>query len=55
MPEQQETFFEIISLAIEMLKDRSRQEADLIYHIATLDNESKTSIISTYKLIYKMD
>lgn len=47
-----ESLFDLVGHAIEMLSDRSKQEQDLIYHIAKLDNESRTAIVLAYQNLY---
>lgn len=41
--------FQLIQSATEMLKDRSKQERDLIYAIAKLDDEERAAIILAYQ------
>ena len=36
-----------------MLIDRSKEEANLIYHVAKLDDEERAAIILAYQNIYK--
>lgn len=48
-----ESFFDLLRDAHQMLSDRSRQEADLIYYIAKLDNEERSAIILAYQNLFK--
>lgn len=50
-----ESFTQLIKEAHEMLLDRPKQEADLIYAIALLDNEEKAAIILAYKNLFGKD
>lgn len=43
--------FELIEEARQMLMDRSKEEADLIYYIAKLDNEERAAIILAYQML----
>lgn len=55
MTNKQETLFELIGQAREMLLDRSREEADLIYAVSKMDSEERGAIILAYDLLYKGD
>ena len=47
-----ESFTQLLDEAREMLLDRSKEEADLIYAIAILDDEARAAIILSYRNIY---
>ncbi len=49
----QESFVQLLREANEMLRDRPKPEADLIYHVAKLDSEARAAIIMGYDMIYK--
>ncbi len=53
--EKQETFFDLITQAAEMLMDRSKAEQDLIYHIAMMEGETRAAIILAYQNLYRKD
>ena len=48
-----QSFTELIKDAQEMLLDRQRPEADLIYSIAKLDNEARGAIVVAYELLFE--
>lgn len=48
-----ETFTELLRDAQQMLLDRSRPEADLIYYIAKLDDEARSAIVVGYRLLFE--
>ncbi len=50
--EIKESFKEIYDQSYAMLLDRSKPEADLIYFISKLDDESRSAIILAYQYIY---
>jgi len=52
---KEESFFDLISQATEMLKDRPKQEADLIYHIAKMEEDLRAGIILAYQQLYPED
>lgn len=47
-----ESFTQLLDEAREMLLDRSKEEADLIYAIAILDDEARVAITLAYRMIY---
>lgn len=51
---QRESMKDLIKQAIQMYNDRTKEENDLIYHIAKMDNESKTALILAYEILYKI-
>lgn len=51
MTKKNESMLDLIREAYDMLKDRSEQEASLIYHVAKLDNEERSAIILAYQNI----
>lgn len=48
-----ESLIDLIKQATDMLQDRHRCEADLIYYIAKLDNETRTAIVLAYQMLYE--
>jgi hypothetical protein len=48
----QESFLTLIRHAQEMLSDRNRCEADLIYHICKLDPDERAAIILGYQMLF---
>ncbi len=46
-----ESLIDLIKQATAMLTDRSKQEQDLIYAIAKLDNEARAAIIIAYEYV----
>lgn len=50
-----ETLFDLIGEAKEMLLDRSPQEMELIYAIAKLDSDERAAIIVAYKTIKEIE
>ena len=49
---KEESLFTLIQEATEMLKDRSKPEQDLIYHIAKFDTDLRAAIILAYQGLY---
>lgn len=43
----------LLNEASQMLQDRSRSEADLIYAVACLDNEERLAIRMSYKILFE--
>lgn len=50
-----ESLFDLVGQATQMLLDRGRDEQDLIYFIASLDDELRTGIILAYQNLYNDD
>jgi len=48
-----ESFAELIQQAGNMLMDRSRAEADLIYSISKLEDDARAAIILAYQNIFQ--
>lgn len=46
------TFKECIQDAIDMLRDRPRKEADLIYQVCRLEDDLRAGIIMAYQLLF---
>lgn len=46
-----ETMQMLIQQAVAMLRDRSKEEAALIYYVAKMDNEERSAIILGYQLM----
>lgn len=46
---KQESLFDLIQQAHQMLLDRSKQEQELIYHIAKLEPDLRGAIILAYQ------
>lgn len=51
---QRECLTVLIQQAIEMYNDRPKEENDLIYHIAKMNDEERTALILGYELLYKI-
>lgn len=49
------SFISLLKEAEEMLLDRSREEADLIYYVCMLDDECRAAIIFAYKNLFLED
>lgn len=49
---KEESLFELIQQAHDMLQDRSKLEQDLIYHIAKIDPDLRAAIILAYQGLY---
>lgn len=47
-----ESFFDLLKQATEMLSDRPKIEADLIYSVAILDEEERACIILAYDNLF---
>ena len=47
-----ESILDLIEQATLMLQDRSRPEADLIYYIARMDDETRCAIILAYQNLF---
>lgn len=43
----------LLNEASQMLQDRSRSEADLIYAVACLDNDERLAIRMSYKILFE--
>lgn len=52
MTTKKESFTDLISQAEAMLRDRSKQEADLIFSIAKLEDDLRAAIIFAYNNIH---
>ena len=52
MKKQEETLFDLIDQAMQMYLDRSKQERDLIYAIAKLDDDARSALILAYQALY---
>jgi len=50
---KEESFFDLISQAAEMLLDRPKDEANLIYQIAKMEPDLRSAIVIAYQEIYK--
>jgi len=48
---EQDSLFDLIRQAQEMYLERSQAERDLIYHVAKLDNESRSALILAYDFL----
>ena len=48
----EESLFDLVAQATEMLKDRSKPEQELIYFIAKLDPDLRVAIILAYQGMY---
>lgn len=53
MKKVNESMFDLINQAQEMLMDRPIKERELIYHVAKLENDLRGAIIIAYELIMK--
>ncbi len=49
----QESLFDLIGQAKEMLNDRPKCEQDLIYYMAKLEPEERTAIILAYQMLHE--
>lgn len=47
-----EGLFDLIQQAKQMLQDRTREEADLIYYLVKMDPEERAAIILAYQNLY---
>lgn len=45
----------LIQDAVDMLRDRTKEEQDLIYSVAKLDADERQAIILAYRLIHDED
>lgn len=45
----------LIQEAVAMLRDRSKEEAALIYYVAKMDNEDRSAIVIGYQLMKGWD
>lgn len=52
MAYKEESLLDLIQQAKEMLLDRSKEEQDLIYHIAKFPDDLRTAIVIAYRGIY---
>jgi hypothetical protein len=52
MHTKDESLFSLIRQATEMLSDRPRCEADLIYAIAAMPDDLRTAIVLAYRGLY---
>lgn len=50
-----QSFTDLLKEARQMLLDRSKPEADLIYAIAALDDEARSAIILAYRNLFDKD
>ncbi len=46
---------ELIQEAVQMYRDRSKKEADLIYYVAKMHDEDRIALILAYDLLYKSE
>lgn len=44
--------FQLVKEACEMLKDRSKEEADLIYYVAKMEEDLRMAIVLAYQGLY---
>jgi len=50
--EKQESLFDLIQQAQQMLLDRSKAEQDLIYYVAKLPDDLRSGIILAYEILH---
>ena len=50
---ENESVSQLIAEAIQMYRDRPRQESDLIYYIAKMEEKERIALILGYELVYK--
>ena len=55
MTDKPQSLFELIQDATQMLLDRSKEERDLIYAVAILDDEARAALILAYGNITRKD